>query len=241
MLVAILADIHANLEAFQAVLFDIKKKAPDAVLCLGDLIGYGPDPEEVVGLVRREGYISVIGNHEAALADRRLLLWFNFQARENARRTEELLSFASREFCRNLPRSLPYQGATFVHGFPPDSVLIYLSRKTDREIGSFLSKTTGDLFFVGHTHTLGIVGWDGVQLRRERLAEGIFRLRNGCKYIVNAGSVGQPRDGDNRAKYLLWDTGKSCIETVFVAYDHQTTARKIIDLGFPDDYALRLG
>jgi predicted phosphodiesterase len=241
MLVAILSDIHANLEAFKAVISDLEKRQPDQVVCLGDLIGYGPDPEEVVRLFNEMGYISVMGNHEAVLEEEALRRWFNFQARENSLVTEKLLSSESLEFCRSLPRSLQREGAVFVHGFPPDSSLIYLNRLPDYEIISFLKKTDHGLFFVGHTHNLFVFCWDGTLLTRDFFGKENYRLQNGSKYIVNAGSVGQPRDGDNRAKYLLWDTENGLIEAVRISYDYKTTARKIIDRGFPADYAFRLG
>lgn len=240
MLVAILSDIHANLEAFEAVVSDFEKRKPDSVICLGDLIGYGPDPEEVVRRFRLKGYRSVMGNHEVVLVDEGLLRWFNFQARENSLKTEQLLSAESLEYCRNLPKYLQYQDAVFVHGFPPDSVLIYLNRKSDRELLSFFKKADHNLFFVGHTHDLFAVCWDGEKIYREPFAQGICQLRDECKYIVNAGSVGQPRDGDNRAKYLLWDTETKRIEAVRVSYDWKTTTKKIIDRGFPESYAFRL-
>ncbi len=241
MLVAILSDIHANLEAFTAVITDLEIKQPDRVICLGDLIGYGPNPEEVVQLVREKGYPSVMGNHEAVLADKRLRRWFNFQARDNSLKTEELLTPENLDFCKKLPRYLHYAGASFTHGFPPGSVLGYLNRKTDNEIISLLKKAEGDLFFVGHTHKLLVVGWDGRQIMRKPFSVEAFRLQNGFRYIVNAGSVGQPRDGDNRAKYLLWDTVDQWVEAVRISYDHTITAQKIIDRGFPSDYAFRLG
>jgi predicted phosphodiesterase len=241
MLVAILSDIHANYEALCAVVSDFVQINPEKVICLGDLIGYGPDPDEVVQYFRTKGYLSVLGNHEAVLADRRLLRWFNFQAKENSLTTEKMLSEENLMFCQSLPASLQIGDAIFVHGFPPDSSFIYLSRMSESAISSFLQKTDGDLFFVGHTHDLLIFCWDGSQLTKHRFTGEPFALQNGCKYIVNAGSVGQPRDGDNRAKYLIWDTENRYIEVRRVLYDYKKTAKKIVDLGFPMDYAIRLG
>lgn len=237
MLVAILSDIHANLEALEAVISDLENRRPAEVVCLGDLIGYGPDPDEVVGLVRSKGFAVVMGNHEAALADRRLLRWFNFQARDNAIETGRLLSSENREFCRNLPRFRHCHGARFVHGFPPDSPLVYLNYKTDGEIISFLSTADEDLFFVGHTHRLIHVRWDGIRLHRDELGPGVRLLDKNCRHIINVGSVGQPRGGDRRANYLLWDIEEASIETIFVSYDRKKTAAKIIKRGFPNEYA----
>lgn len=240
MLVAIISDIHANLEAFQAVIDDVDKKNPDTVICLGDSIGYGPDPEEVVQLVRQKGYLSVLGNHEAAVVKKKMRKSFNFQAKENSIETELLLSDESLEFCRNLPKYLIIKDALFVHGFPPDSVLGYVTRKSDEQIASYLENATRTLFFVGHTHDLLAVSWDGTHLKREPILDQNYKLQPGFKYIINCGSVGQPRDGDNKAKYILWHTESHVIETVQIPYDFKTTSRKIKERGFPEAYALRL-
>jgi len=239
--IAILSDIHANLEAFSAVIADIDERRLDQVVCLGDLIGYGPDPDEVVRLFRQKGYISVRGNHEAVLSDRSLLRRFNFLAKENSEATEKMLSWENRVFCQNFPASFELNGAVFVHGFPPDSSFLYINRLSEDKICSFLAKTEYELFFVGHTHTLQVYCWDGKQLTKQRVFEHNYLLKKGYKYIVNAGSVGQPRDGDNRAKYLIWDTGNRCLEIVRIQYDYKRTAKKIIDRGFPSEYAFRLG
>jgi predicted phosphodiesterase len=240
MLAAIISDIHANLEAFHAVIDDMERKKPDTVICLGDSIGYGPDPEEVVKLVRQKGYLSVLGNHEAALAEKKMRNSFNFQAKENSIETEQLLSDESLDFCRNLPKYLIVKDALFVHGFPPDSVLGYVTRKSDKQLISFLKDTSRALFFVGHTHDLLAVSWDGTHLKRGPILDQNYTLQPGFKYIINSGSVGQPRDGDNRAKYILWHTESHAIETVQTPYDFKTTSRKIKERGFPEAYGLRL-
>jgi predicted phosphodiesterase len=241
MLVAIVSDIHGNLEAFQAVINDMDSRKPDVVINLGDLIGYGPDPEEVVQLFRQKGFLSVLGNHEAVLVEKRIRNWFNFQAKDNSVQTEQMLRAESIDFCRGLQRSLIVAGGVFVHGFPPDSVLHYLNRKSDKEVCAFFNNTDQDLFFVGHTHDLKVVSWDGFHLQRETFVDRKYNLQHGYKYIINAGSVGQPRDGDNSAKYLLWQTEINLIEVKYIRYDWQMTAGKIRERGFPEAYAQRLG
>lgn len=240
MLNAILSDIHSNLEAFLSVIKDLEKRFPDNVICLGDLIGYGPDPEEIVQLFQEKSYLSVLGNHEAALADAKMRNWLNFQAKENSIQTERLLSQESLDFCCGLPKDLIFENALFVHGFPPDSVLSYVTMIPDKDIISYFEQSFQDLIFVGHTHDLLVISWDGSRLKRERLVGGKYRLQEGLKYIINAGSVGQPRDGDNCAKYLLWNTEYNSIEVVRVPYDFKATSRKIQERGFPDAYGQRL-
>lgn len=241
MKVAILADIHGNLEALLAVSDDLRRRDADRVICLGDSIGYGPDPEEVVRQLRRLGAVSVLGNHECALTDRRARKWLNFQAEENNIVTAGLLSPESLAYCTGLPKFLVFDKAYFVHGYPPQSVFLYLNRQSDASLAGLLNAATVPLFFLGHTHQLQLVWQEDGIISRRALGRERLALAPGQKYIVNAGSVGQPRDGDHHAKYLLWDTGAASLEVLFVAYDFRTTMEKIKERGFPAAYAARLG
>ncbi len=241
MRIAILADIHANLEAFDAVSADLAPRGLDAVVCLGDLIGYGPDPEEVVRRVMGLGYRVVMGNHEAALTNPKARGWLNFQARENNIRTEGMLSKESLAFCAGLPLSLSLAGGHFVHGFPPDSVLTYLYNVSDERINRLFTEEACRLYFVGHTHDLTLISRTSAGLSRNLLPLGLSRLQREQPAIINAGSVGQPRDFDRRAKYLLWDSEQWTVEVVAVPYTVATTIAKIRALGLPDAYADRLG
>ena len=240
MLKAILSDIHANLEAFQAVIEDIEKHRPDTVICLGDLIGYGPNPDEVITLFRQREYITVLGNHEAALQNHKMLNLLNFQAKENAIATAEMLSENNTEYCCNLPKNLHLSGALFVHGFPPSSVMKYVTMATDEQFASFWGKSDHQFSFVGHSHDLLIFSWKNGQLTRAKLSEGSHVLAKNTKYIINVGSVGQPRDGNYCAKYILWDTNAHSLQVNYVDYDVQKTVQKIRQCGFPEAYGRRL-
>lgn len=240
MRLAILSDIHGNIEAFQAVAADIERQGVDGVVCLGDMIGYGPDPEEVVRGVQDLRCRTVLGNHEAALFMEEARRWMNFQARENNIRTGELLSGESLVYCCNLPRFLHQGDAWFVHGFPPDSVFAYLFNQPDRRIEELFALSEASLFFVGHTHNLQLVWRRQGQIQRSPLTAGRTGLAAGSKYIVNAGSVGQPRDGDYRAKYLVWDNLARELEVLYIPYDYQATIDKIGKCGFPEIYGQRL-
>lgn len=241
MIIGVLSDIHGNLEAFSAVVNDLEQRNVDEVIILGDLIGYGPDPEEVVQLCISQSYSSVLGNHEAALFNKKMRSWLNFQARENSVHTEKLMSSRAIDFCRNLETTLTRDNALFVHGFPPRSILQYVTTKTEKMLKNYFSSTSQEFAFVGHTHDLLWVSSDGENVICEKPAENILALEQGKKYILNAGSVGQPRDGDNSAKYLLWNVRERTIEVVYVPYDFRETARKILQRGFPEAYGLRLG
>lgn len=240
MKIAVLADIHGNLEALQAVVDDLRQQGTRRVISLGDNIGYGPDPDGVVRLLQQIGCDSVCGNHEFALFDKRGRRWLNFQAAENNVDTENLLSPESREYCCNLPPFLEIENACFVHGFPPASVFRYLNRQSDEKIVDLFVKHSCSLYFVGHTHKLQIVAVGSTGVHRRSLAQGKFRLCADEKYIINAGSVGQSRDVDYRAKYILWDNQSGEIEVRFVHYENELTKEKIRKRGFPEAYAIRL-
>lgn len=240
MRLAIISDIHGNFEAFQAVRSSIERQDLDGVVCLGDMIGYGPDPEAVIQGVWDLKCATVLGNHEASLLSEKARNWMNFQARENNIRSARLLSEESMEYCRSLPRSLHIGDAWFVHGYPPDSVFIYLFNQTDRRIKDLFASPEALIYFVGHTHDLRLVWRQDESIMHGPLFQGIISLEKDRKYIVNVGSVGQPRDGDKRAKYIIWDSETWELETLFIAYDSSSTIRKIRELGFPDVYADRL-
>jgi predicted phosphodiesterase len=240
MRLAILSDIHGNLEAFQAVCADITRRRLDGAVCLGDMIGYGPDPEDVIRGVRDLQCKTVLGNHEASLLSAKARNWMNFQARENSIKTEQLLSEKSLAYCRSLPSSLDIGKAWFVHGYPPDSVFTYLYKKPDHMVEELFAAAGASLYFVGHTHELRMVSQQRGKISRSPLTQGRLRLEKNKKYIINAGSVGQPRDGDKRAKYLIWDDEVWDLDVLFIPYDIEKTIKKIHERGFPDIYAERL-
>lgn len=238
MLIAVLSDIHGNLEALHAVCADMDAFAVERVACLGDMIGYGPNPEEVLSEVRERGMVCCMGNHELGIAFARERKWFNTTACKGLNLTADLLSAGSLAYISALPRAFVLCGATFVHGFPPEHVVRYLFETEDSDIRSWADSGEA-LAFVGHTHELMLVTVNaGDVLRRELGLEDFFLEKGAC--IVNAGSVGQPRDGNNNAKYLLWDTERGRVTVRFVPYDIAATVRKMTDLGFPAYYASRL-
>lgn len=240
MKIAILSDIHGNLEALEAVCADLKSSGAEMVLCLGDLIGYGPDPEAVVTRIRRLGYVAILGNHEAALTSSRILDSMNFQARENNISTKALLSAESLHYCCQLPRTITMEGALFVHGCPPDSITAYLYLMPDERVEDLFENDPRQLFFVGHTHQLRLVYLDSGRVVRDNLDEGVRMLSREQKYLINCGSVGQPRDRDSRAKYLIWDSSAWSVKVRAVRYDVEKTAEKIVRRGFPISFADRL-
>ena len=235
---AILSDIHGNLEALNAVMSDLKEFKPDRIVCLGDLIGYGPDPEAVIDIVASHGISCVRGNHEAALSSENALSWLNFMARENNIATKALLSEKSLEFCAALPQSISFEESCFVHGCPPDSMLKYLYLLSDGDIASLVESLPEKRFFVGHTHDLQLITVSGGEITRAKLTEGILKFNDESRYFINVGSVGHPRDGNSRAKYVIWDSDDGTLQVRAVPYPAEMTAEKIVSRGFPKAYAI---
>ena len=240
MKLAVLSDIHANREALERVLEDLDAVQPDHIVCLGDCIGYGPDPQAVIETLRSRDIPSLIGNHELAALDPSHLSWFNPRARRSLELTLPKLSTASMDFIRRLPRSLILEGCRFVHGFPPESARTYLFQKSEFELLAAFHQMAERLCFVGHTHDLEIVQFDGAQVQRRPLPPGPTQLTAEYRYIINVGSVGQPRDGTNQAKYLIWDRDGDALDVRSIAYDIQAVVNKILAAGLPKEHANRL-
>ena len=239
MKIAVMSDIHGNLEALDAVLEDVCSQGIEKIVCIGDLIGYGPNPEEVVQKIRQIDVCCTMGNHELGILFKLERKWFNPKVRKNLSLTEKLLSPGSLDFIAGLPNTHTLNNSLFVHGFPPASVKTYLFEKDTDEIARWFLAPGPKLTFVGHTHDLELVAWDGRTADRNPLRQDRVVLDK-SKYIINVGSVGQPRDGDNRAKYVIWDPVEGSIEVRFVPYDIQTTVDKIMERGFPEYNASRL-
>lgn len=242
MKVAIVSDIHGNIEALDAVLADIDRMGIGRIVCLGDAIGYGPDPDIVVERLRERAVSCIVGNHELGVLGRLDLHWFNRAVRESLWMTRSLLTQDDMRFIEGLPETLSLGRGLFVHGVPPRSAITYLFSVSDMGLRRIFSRMEERVCFVGHTHLLGMVRFDGENITRGLPHEGCTKLDLGWdgKCIVNAGSVGQPRDGNNAAKYVIWDVEGESVETRFVPYDFETTVGKLLDRGLPVEFARRL-
>ncbi len=240
MLIAIISDIHGNMDALNKVLADIDAADADQIVCLGDCIGYGAEPEEVVREIIRRNIPTVAGNHEMAVTRNARLEWFNPNARRSLEKTISMLSTQSRDFLRRLPDHRIVAGCRCVHGYPPDSTHTYLFQKGIHELKKTFETMDERICFVGHTHDLEIVRYAHGKVDRNLLYMGETRLEPSHRYIINVGSVGQPRDGNNKAKYVLYDPDKGLITTQFIEYDFASAAAKIIKAGLPRAHAQRL-
>ena len=235
---AVLSDIHGNLEALTAVLADAAPRT-DALLCLGDVVGYGADPVACVEVVAARAQTITCGNHEQAVAGLMDLDWFNPHARAAAEWTRERLDDDHRSYLMGLPLVTEVGDATLVHASPdrPDE-WEYLVTAQDG-FDAFAAFATR-LCFVGHSHLPG--AWSlGSTGPEHRPGAVDLALERGRRYIVNVGSVGQPRDRDPRAAYAIWDAERGTIATRRVAYDVAAAAKKILSGGLPRFLADRLG
>ena len=240
MRLSVISDIHGNLDAFREILQDMASLNVDQTVCLGDMIGYGPEPEQILRLVQELNISSVRGNHEMAVIKPRLQNWFNPQARASIQKTITLLTPESLDYLQRLPNWLVIHPFRFVHGKPPASPLIYLFNVSEKQLRHIFNKMSEWITFVGHTHLLKLIAFDGLNVVHLPLCSGKIHLCPQKKYIVNAGSVGQPRDGNNAAKYVIVDSEACTLEVRFVAYDAKAVYRKIIMAGLPVTHAERL-
>jgi predicted phosphodiesterase len=240
MRIAVISDIHANLEALEQVLVDIDGSNIDRVVCLGDCIGYGPEPEQVIAMINDHHIPSILGNHELAVIDQNYLAWFNPLARRSLLKTIEMLSSKTVNFISKLKPFMIYDSYRFVHGFPPDSATTYLFQIAEDELLQTIKEMKEKICFIGHTHQLEIIDFNGRSVTRSPLYQSVVNLNSADRYIINIGSVGQPRDGDNSAKYIILDTEKNSIEVKFIPYDIASVVNKIIEAGLPAEHAIRL-
>jgi diadenosine tetraphosphatase ApaH/serine/threonine PP2A family protein phosphatase len=234
---AVLSDIHANLESLRAVLADATSRA-DGILCLGDTVGYGADPGPCVEIMAERATAWVAGNHECGVAGRLDPGWFNPPARAAIDWTGEHLSGDGRRYLGALPLVTDVGDAVLVHASParPEEWDYLL---TAEDGFAALAAFPTRLCFVGHSHVPAVwsIGSAGPAHERGDVA---VELRPGRRYLVNVGSVGQPRDGDARAAYAIWDVEERRVAVRRVPYDVETARRKILDAALPSVLGDRL-
>lgn len=237
MRLAVISDIHSNLDALKAVLTDISKQSIDDIISLGDNIGYGSEPEAVIANLKRHSIKSVLGNHEFALLDEDYLKMLNPDASKALLINRKKLSDQAKYYISTLKPFLVRHGCRFVHGVPPDSITDYIFKEPDWNLINIIERLEERIAFVGHTHQLEIYELDNGVLKKKVLMEKKIVLAKSRKYIINAGSVGQPRNGYNEAKYVIWDIDQNTIEARFVSYDYHKAAMKIRKAGIPRLYS----
>ncbi len=236
MRVAVLSDVHGNLHALEAVLASVDRDAPDEIWCLGDLVGYGPRPNRCCALVAERADVCLIGNHDLAVLGRIDLDVFAADAAESARWTAEVLDPEARAYLESLDPAVTRPGAALFHASPRDHVWEYV---LSPEVAlASLAQTEDDLVLVGHSHVALRFGLDERSLVLGPLGTSVDLRRE--RWLLNPGSVGQPRDGDTRAAWLLLDLDERRAEFRRTSYDIERTQREIRDAGLPDSLAARL-
>lgn len=233
----IFSDVHANLEALTAVIGAYRKEAIDVILCAGDIVGYGANPNECIEEVKKISRVTVAGNHDWASVDKFSVDYFNQAAKLAIFWTKAKL--ADKSFLSSLELVYKNQDLTLVHGTlrnPQD--FNYL-------INEYLAKKDFDLLetdacFLGHSHIAGVFIQKEDKTIYYSQHDLDITLQPGNKYIVNVGSVGQPRDNNPEAAYCIYDTERKRVEIKRVAYEVGTAGKKIIEGGLPRFLADRL-
>lgn len=235
---AVISDVHGNLHALEAVLAAIDRERPDAVWCLGDVVGYGPQPSRSCALVAAHADIGLVGNHDLGVIGSVPLDDFSPDAALVARWTAGGLSPDAREYLRSLG---PYEvgpSAALYHGSPRDPIWEYVL--TDEAALAAIDLSPRPIVLVGHSHVALAVGG------REEIHGGLapegteVELVDGERWLLNPGSVGQPRDADPRAAWLLLDLGQRRASFRREPYPVERTQRELLDAGLPASLAARL-
>ncbi|HVO38838.1 MAG TPA: metallophosphoesterase family protein [Spirochaetia bacterium] len=242
---AIISDIHSNLEALEAVLTAIAGFGVDAVYCLGDIVGYGPNPNECTKAALDRCDAVVRGNHDKAVAGLMPMDWFNTVAREGALWNRRNASAETLAAIRGLPAG-PLdvgEGILLCHGTPMDEDRYLVDAQAIEESYAVLDREHPGVRFCfnGHSHYPVVVA-RRASPARPSILRGADRVKieAGATYLINPGSVGQPRDGNPHASFGILETSRRVYRNLRVAYGVQETQRKIIAAGLPDELAWRL-
>ena len=237
---AIIADIHANLAAFTAVLEDIERRGGvTEVWCLGDVVGYGPEPHECIALLRQTNHVCVAGNHDWAAIGKVDTSEFNPDAAAACHWTAEQLSYEDGDYLTNLPLVIEKGDFTLVHGSPREPIWEYILSTGIAEANFAYFKSPFCL--VGHSH-LPLVFYpneSGACSFSRLLPDGELPLGK-SRLIINPGGVGQPRDGDPRASYAIYDSESKVVTLYRVPYDINATQAKMVAQGLPMRLVTRL-
>ena len=237
---AIIADTHANLAALTAVLDDIKQRGGvEEVWCLGDVVGYGPDPHQCIELLRQYNHVCIAGNHDWAAIGKIDTSDFNPDATAACHWTTQQLSLEDVEYLSNLPLVIERDNFTLVHGSPRDPIWEYLLSTSSA--GENFDFFQSQFCLVGHSHMPLIFEYNETKtcslIKFPTDAE--LRLSEN-RLIINPGSIGQPRDSDPRASYAIYDSTSRTIEHHRITYDICTTQEKMIEYGLPKRLVTRL-
>jgi diadenosine tetraphosphatase ApaH/serine/threonine PP2A family protein phosphatase len=240
MRIGIISDIHSNLEALTQSLAALERSRPDRVICLGDVVGYGASVNECCELVRKVSEVTLLGNHDAAVSGRMDYSFYYDAARHALDWTASRISAEHMDWLRSLPYAHRLEEVQFSHGNPvaPDAYEYVFAIEQARELLPHLEQLA-EINFIGHSHLCKAFALNAAGDVTEVVATK-FGLRRGYKYVVSVGSVGQPRDCDNRASFVVYDTDARTVEYHRVPYDIETSAQKIFDADLALNFGKRL-
>jgi predicted phosphodiesterase len=238
---AIFSDIHSNLEALQSVIADMQSVEVQRYICLGDIVGYNADPRACLDLVQTLDCPVIKGNHDEAAAHNEDLPHFNPLAMKGIEHSRRELTPDRVAYLECLPLTLGFTGFAVVHATmhqPEHWQYVH----TEREVWNCIQYQPGRLCFIGHTHTPMIYfGENGIKVLPHTANTPVpIQFDGKRKYLVNVGSVGQPRDGDWRACYVIYDDEACTLEFRRLNYNLPVTQKKIIQAGLPEILAQRL-
>jgi predicted phosphodiesterase len=237
---AIIADIHANLTAFNTVLDDIEQRGGvEEVWCLGDVVGYGPDPQECIARLRQTNHICVAGNHDLAAIGKIDTSVFNPDAAAACHWTGKQLDSEDVEYLSNLPLVIEKDDFTLVHGSPREPVWEYiLSTVAAMENFAYFKSP---YCLVGHSHYPAVFSYDGAgDCSGRRFLPDSYLVLGESRMIINPGGVGQPRDGDPRASYAIYDSQSRQIHLYRISYDIRAVQDRMLERGLPMNLVTRL-
>jgi len=229
--IAVISDIHSNLQALTAVWARIDDLGIDTIFCLGDVVGYGGKPAECLGMIRDNNVRTVQGNHDALIADGSLRLDFNVYSLAAVEHNRKLLTQDDLNWLGALPTSFrDGDDALFVHGSPDDRdrYLIYLDDLQEASASVLEAEGPGVCFF-GHTHHPVVFDGQGfIPVKQKKIY-----LEDNLRMLVNPGSVGQPRDNDPRSSFAWWDRAEGTLNFERVEYDNLAAREDILEAGLP--------
>lgn len=234
---AVISDIHGNLEALQAVLKKIESLGVDKLVCLGDTVGYGANPNECAELVREKTHLALCGNHDHAAVGETSIEYFNSYARAAILWTMGVLKPDCREFLKGLPFTGAVDGAFLVHSTPSEPArwnYVFEVHEALDEFNAFRERVC----FIGHSHFALFFVKEGQSCKV--VLPRTFTLENDTRYLVNVGSVGQPRDGLPTACFATYDAPDGVVQFHRVEYDLSLTYQKIVKARLPRFLAERL-
>lgn len=234
--IAIISDIHANIEALIEVFKDIDKENVDEIICLGDIVGYGPNPNEAIDMVKEMVNYVIKGNHDEGIINEEVLFDFNEYGVKAIEWQKRILKNENLNFLSNLNFEMKFDTFQIIHGALSEPFKYIFTIFDALEETKYLER---DILFIGHSHRAAVFDLNNKVFHSFRDG-GEFILEKNNKYIINPGSIGQPRDYNPLSSYLLFNQEDNRLIFKRVSYDFEKTREKIINCGLPQFLGDRL-